>query len=58
MLCSAQEAPVPGMLVCEPWWEGSGADSPQLGQHKAEWLFGVCVLASCAGWEGLCSNLG
>lgn len=49
MLCSAQEAPVPEMLVCEPLWEGSGADSPQLGGHKAEWLFGVCVLASCKG---------
>lgn len=39
----------PLLLVCEPLWERFGVDSPQLGGHKAEWLFGICVLASCKG---------
>lgn len=45
--CCAQEAPVPAVPLCETCQEEFGADSPHLGGRRAEWLFGVCVLASC-----------
>lgn len=44
-LCCAQAAPLTKMLVCEPPWEGFGADSAQLEGARLSGCLGfVCQL--------------